>query len=184
GARVRSPEDVDDLSPSGKTPRPRVETRFSGSNEAIFGKWHVSGRCPRSHYRLFGKSRRLQLRRCHPGAGAPQVRPPRRSVAHRGDVGAQHQLRVAKRPALPAGRKNQKALQMPGNENETHVPIQSPSRSNTPLDTNENLTAMNKLPVLAALAGMWLASCQSDTNHSGSIDIDSAALNAISAESI
>lgn len=43
---------------------------------------------------------------------------------------------------------------------------------------------MNKLPVLAALAGMWLASCQSDTNHSGSIDIDSAALNAISAESI
>lgn len=31
---------------------------------------------------------------------------------------------------------------------------------------------------------MWLASCQSDTNHSGPVDIDSAALNAISAESI
>ncbi len=43
---------------------------------------------------------------------------------------------------------------------------------------------MNKLPLLALLSGIWLASCQPGTDRSGPITIDSVALNAISEESL
>ncbi len=43
---------------------------------------------------------------------------------------------------------------------------------------------MNKLPLLALLTGLWLTGCQSGAERSGPVEIDSAALDAISAESL